>query len=140
MNENNITKWLLIIVIAVVAITIGLYAYTISSQPVLTEVSLDIQNRQFVALGKRLSRAEVWLVPTGTNITESDYVKYIDLTRSSSDKNNERWVGAIPSQPFLATSVIVKGFDAKGTVVGTQNNPYVGASEVSSVFALFWTR
>jgi hypothetical protein len=138
MKENTVTKWLAIIVVIVVAIAIALYAYAINSKPVLTEISIDIPQKQFVATGKKLTRAEVWIVPTGTNITEADYSKYVELSLESSEEGVQKWSGAIPIQPFIATALIVRGYNEKGMIVGTKQYPYIGATEVSSVFAQFW--
>lgn len=138
MKENKIAFGLIILVIIVIAIAVGLYAYSVKTKPQLLDVSINTESQSFVVTGKRLSEVDIWMVPTGTNITEADHQKLTSMNLTTTDDNNQIWTAHVPVQQFLATSVYIRAYDKQGTVVGTKALPYSGATEIYNVFNQFW--
>jgi len=93
--------------------------------------SIFVQSPFIVTDGANLSRVEVWVVPTGTEVSEAIFSHVGDATLfSSGDDGSQVWHFSIPSGPILATSLFVKGYDLQGGVVGSLSLPYVGASDL----------
>jgi hypothetical protein len=95
---------------------------------------IEVQRPNIVIRGAYLDKVEVWAVPTGTGITPDEYVPLGNAKRKNAAGSKEIWLFPIPpcatDTRLLATEIFAKGFDAKGTVVGTQSLSYTGASAV----------
>jgi len=94
-----------------------------------------VERPNIVIRGANLYTVEVWAIPTGTEITPDTYVLLGNAKRSNAAGPNETWVFRIPpcnpmDTRLLATEILAKGFDAKGTVIGTKSLLYRGASAV----------
>lgn len=93
-------------------------------------VSLILEKPNFLIKGKGLAKVEVWAVPTGTDITESSYIKIGIAELKKVDAKEQVWLIPIPRQPLLLTEIFAKGFDEKGNLVGKVSLPIVGASDI----------
>src|SRR6266852_5666274 len=95
---------------------------------------IEVQRPNIVIRGAYLDKVEVWAVPTGTGITPVEYVPLGNAKRRNAAGSKEIWLFPIPpcatDTRLLAAEIFAKGFDAEGTVVGTQSLSYTGASAV----------
>ncbi|MFM2357730.1 MAG: hypothetical protein RJA61_467, partial [Candidatus Parcubacteria bacterium] len=95
--------------------------------PALTSLTLEKPN--FVVKGRGLAKVEVWAIPTGTDITESSYVK-IGIADSIVSSGEQRFNIPIPKEPMLLTEIFARGFDDKGRLVGKVSLNIKGASDI----------
>lgn len=132
---KSITR-LIFILIIIGLVSYGIY-YVIKTSTNTNEVvlkpaiiSLILEKPNFLIKGKGLARVEVWAVPTGTEITESSYIKIGIAELKKVDDKEQVWLIPIPRQPLLLTEIFAKGFDEKGNLVGKVSLPIVGASDI----------
>ncbi len=92
--------------------------------------SMSIERPNIRVAGNKLTKVEVWAVPTGIGITEEQYQKLGEaaLTETKTD-DSQVWTLAIPKDPVLATEIFAKGF-VKTDLVGTVKLSVTGASEI----------
>lgn len=138
MRENKIAFGLIILVIIIVAIAIGLYAYALGNKPQLLDVTINSETQSFVVKGKKLSSVDIWIVPTGTSITEKDHQKLTTMNLTNKGEADQIWTAHVPTQQFLATSIYIKGYDENNKEVATKTLPYTGATEIYNAFSAFW--
>jgi hypothetical protein len=132
-----------IIALAVIIIVLALLGYAastfITTNNISTEAELDtftVEKPNLVLIGNGLSRVEVWAVPTGTGITDTDHQKLGEATRTNiGTTTDERWVFQIPQNPMLVTEIYAKGFNANGDAVGKLSLDATGAT---SLHELLW--
>jgi hypothetical protein len=93
--------------------------------------TFSVQKPDFVVNGSELSKVEIWAVPTGSGVTESNYELLGSATlQSDSDPTAQVWTLPIPAAPVLATAIFAKGFDANGAAAANLSLPYNGATEI----------
>ncbi len=139
MRENKIAFGFVIGVILVIVAALSLYTYALHSTPQLMDASINTGIQAFEVVGRKLAKVEVWIIPTGTSIKESDYQKLTTMELISGTDKNQTWSAHVPVQPFLATSIFVRAYDARGKEVGKKTYPYNGATEIYNAFSQFWT-
>lgn len=134
--ENNKTLISAIIVIVVIII-IGAFVYTNrdGNMGKAELVAVRVEKPNIILDAKGLDAAEVWAIPTGTAITESDYQELGDATLTNSGEDTQRWIFQIPATPVSVTEVFVKGFDENGNEVGRLSLDTKGAAALG---ALLW--
>jgi len=139
----------LIIIILIVIVIAGIWFWTSSFKnnlniagseaPTTTKnattapaiLSFTVERPDFVVHGTDLSRVEIWVVPTGTGITEADYQKLGDAALSGTDTNGiKTWTLAIPQEEFLATDILARGFDENGETLSDVSLGITGATEI----------
>jgi len=92
--------------------------------------SFDVQKPNLTALGRNLSKVEIWLIPAGTGITEEYYSLLGSASLASASGENQVWIFPIPENPMLATGIFARGFDLQGNKVGDEFLPYTGATDI----------
>src|SRR3989344_7099521 len=106
--QKNIYIGVIIIVVIIILIAVGAYTF-LGKKEVSPEpsglISFSIEGGNMVILAKKVARVEIWVVPTGTSISESDYTKLGDASLASDVDDVERWVLPIPKQTFLAVEL-----------------------------------
>jgi len=132
MQKQTIVNIILIIaIVGVLGFTAAHIIMTQNPPPaIITGMSVDKPN--IVVTGEHLSRVEVWAIPTGTNVTENDYIKLGDATLAGKPGANETWTMPIPRDPVLATEIIAKGFNKDENEIGRTSLPYVGATAINA--------
>ncbi len=93
-------------------------------------VSFEVSRPNLVAVGRNLSKVEIWAVPTGTGITPQDYSLLGEASSSTSASGQQNWIFPIPQNPILATEIFARGFDLQGNKVGDKSLPLTGATEI----------
>ncbi|MDQ3076482.1 MAG: hypothetical protein M3Q63_00285 [bacterium] len=139
MRENKIAFGFVIGVILVIVAALSLYTYALHTTPQLLDTTINTNTQSFEALGRKLTKVEVWIIPTGSSITESDYQKLTSMELKSGTDKNQIWTAHVPVQPFLATSIFIRAYDSRGKEVGKKTYPYNGATEIYNAFNQFWT-
>lgn len=91
--------------------------------------SIGIENDEFVIKGSELSTVELWVVPTGTNVTDGQNIKLGNAERTDTGIE-ELWVFPIPKEPLLITGIYAKGFNSRNREVGRVDFPVVGATDI----------
>ncbi|OGN02865.1 MAG: hypothetical protein A2655_04585 [Candidatus Yanofskybacteria bacterium RIFCSPHIGHO2_01_FULL_43_42] len=91
-------------------------------------MSFEVKKHRFEIQGKNLEHVEVWGVPRGDEIGESDYTKFGGATLEG-----DLWVLAIPDEPMQISDVIAVGI--KGDVRVSKS---LSASVATSVGELLW--
>jgi hypothetical protein len=132
-----------IVALAVIIIVLALLGYAasmfIGTRDTATEARLDtfiVEKPNLVLIGSGLSRVEIWAVPTGTGITDTDHQKLGEATRTNiGTTTDERWIFQIPQNPILVTEIYTKGFNANGDAVGKLSLDTTGAT---SLYELLW--
>jgi len=124
--------WNMFMVCLILGLGLESAAVPPTNQPHLRRT--EVQRPNVVIRGAYLDNVEVWAIPTGTGITPLEYVLLGNAKRKNAAGAKEIWLFPIPScateKRLLATEVFVKGFDAKGTLIGQKSLPYFGASAV----------
>jgi hypothetical protein len=102
-------------------------------QPHRSELrKVQVKRAKIVILGAYLSKVEVWAVPTGTGVTESELIG--NANRANPAGHNEMWVfpvGCESGGGLLATEVSITAFAEKGDVVGSKSLPYRGLGDLN---------
>lgn len=83
------------------------------TEPAIT--GFTIVKPYLVANSTGMAKMEAWYVPTGTGVNEDAHQKLGDMADASESPSSQAWRIEIPKQPFLATEIYAKGFDASGT-------------------------
>jgi hypothetical protein len=123
--------WIIIYVLIALLIGILIVHRTAPHPEHVSIKSFTVDSSQnFVVTGSGLTRAEVWIVPTGTDIHESDHKLLATLTIEKTDPNNQMWTGKIPADPVSATEVYAVGYNSLGQEVGRIALPYSGVSDI----------
>src|SRR6185503_17460788 len=108
-----------------IAILLALFGYagwlSRTSRPTSID-EIDVERPNIVIRGHGLSKVEVWEMPSGTSLQETDRqllgtAKLFSTTASSTgDSASDVWKFPIPLKPVLATEISAKGYDEKGTL------------------------
>jgi hypothetical protein len=119
------------VAIIILVLALGIYAYkhTAASQAA-TLADFSAVRPNFVAHGANLNNVEVWGIPTGTGISENDYMKIGDMSRQGDAGDNETWTMPIPIAPLLVTQIFAEGYGQNGADAGKIFLPYAGATEL----------
>lgn len=94
-------------------------------------IDFTFEKPNFVVTGKGLTAVDIIGVPTGTGITEADYVVLGKASLQSTDSTGvQRWVVEAPSREMLLTEIMAKA-SHDNAPVATKSLPYKGASEIA---------
>src|ERR1044072_9323546 len=93
--------------------------------------AFKVERPNLVLEGSNLSRVEIWAVPTGIGVSESNhYLLGTATLRSDSAAAAQVWTLPIPAEPVSATEIYAKGFDRDGAATARVSLPYTGATSI----------
>lgn len=92
--------------------------------------SIGVINDEFVIQGKDLSTVELWVIPSGTEITESQNIKLGNAELQNRSEIGEVWVYPIPKEPLLITGIYAKGFNNRSREIGRVDFPVIGTTDI----------
>lgn len=95
----------------------------------LTEFT--IARPYLVVKGQSLSRVEIWAIPTGTGITEKDYILLGQASKQSETAGQQVWTFPIPRETILATEIFARGYDEQGREAGRISLPIIGVTDLN---------
>ncbi len=130
-------KKIIIIVIAVLVIAGGIYAYksskhvevdsipvsgTINVTPTtnlkaFTVERVDISSPMFLVIGFELSKVEVWYVPVGGALSSPKKFGDMEMVEANA-KGEQTWLLEVPQKKMDLSAVFVKAYDNAGKNVG----------------------
>ena len=129
-SERKIIRILAVIIILLLVGAFALYNYSAHNvKPSITGFRVD-KAQGFVVTARRLARAEVWMIPIGTDIRESDHSLLTALILNGHDTDSQTWVAAIPQVPVTATKIYAVGYNDQNQEVGRIALPYTGATDI----------
>jgi|GEM_PF-1333959 len=91
--------------------------------------SVGVENGDFVIRGMDLSTVELWVIPSGTDVTKDEYIRLGNAELESKSSVEEVWTFPIPTDPLLITEIFAKGFRYKKEI-GRVSFPVVGATDI----------
>lgn len=92
-------------------------------------ISMEIKKPNLVVVTQNVARVEIWAIPSGTEIRESDYILLGDADNRHIESNGKQeWLFPIPKEPVLATEIFAKGYDGNNEEVGKLSLPYLGVT------------
>ena len=114
------SKTLSIVIIVLILIGLGLGGHfwvknsdkfnnTNVDQPTIT--SLTVAKPNLVVHGKNLSKVEIYAVPSGTEISETESILLGEAKPSLGGNGDNIWTLPIPADPILATEIYAVGYD-----------------------------
>lgn len=130
------------VVLVLITAVLGVYVYMTGGLPGLpakdmpgTITTFEVIRPDFVVKGERLTKVEVWAVPTGTGISEESYSLIGTMRLMSDVEGAQEWRLTIPSQPILATEIFVQGYDLSDVKTNKRSLVILGATEL---YNLLW--
>lgn len=93
--------------------------------------SFTVEKPNFVIKGRDLSRIDVYGVPTGTNVTETDIKSLGKPVLKSTDAGIQTWTLEIPKSPMLLTDIYVIGYDKNDKPAGSLSLGITGATVIN---------
>lgn len=100
---------------------------TPSGDVTIREVRAERPN--LIVLARGADRVELWYVPTGTGVSESQYAKLGAAKKGGRDGDYDTWTYPIPADVFLATRVFAKAY-AGDEAVAEGSLPAAGATQI----------
>ncbi len=114
--------------------------YDESHKPVPTPIitaapairSMEVSKPFIAVYGTNLASVEVWAIPTGTGVSQNQYIFLGKASAKAGTKNQavQTWLVGIPSAPLSITSIFANGYDEAGHFVGKITLPTQGATNL----------
>ncbi len=101
-------------------------------------LSMSVVRPNIVVEGRGLTKVEIWIVPTGTDVGEESYQLLGEAKYAATNAAGmEIWNFPIPETPLLMTGVLAKGYGRDGMIAGQVSLTEIGATSLYN--ALFAT-
>jgi hypothetical protein len=94
--------------------------------------SFKVEKPNFVIKATSLSKLEIWAVPAGDDVKESDVKKLADATLASADWSNQTWTAPIPRSKMNLSDVYVVGYDEDNKPVTSASLGVTGADAIQA--------
>ena len=137
---NTMSKKSITIVIIVLLALGGLFYWmyqraSLDDTPLVSENessvdSFDVVQPNLILRGKHLASVEVFAVPTGTNVSESDYISLGKMILAGPPSDTEVWTLPIPETPLLVTEIFAVAQSKNGVIIPKKSLPFLGATEL----------